>query len=117
MGRLLRMAVATREDERGARRSRGLSLTFVVFPLTIVAAAVAIAFAAPYVYAERALPGVSVAGVQVGSLDAAAIHERLHTQLTRPWAERAVVAVHDGQTWRPTNGDLGVSPAVGSPAA
>ena len=111
------MAVATREGERGARRSRGLSLTFVVFPLTIVAAAVAIAFAAPYVYAERALPGVSVAGVHVGSLDATAIRERLDAQLTRPWAERAVVAVHDGQTWRTTNGDLGVSPDVESAVA
>jgi vancomycin resistance protein YoaR len=87
-------------------------VTFVAFPLTIVAAAVAIAFAAPYVYAERALPGVSVAGVHVGSLDATAIRERLDAQLTRPWAERAVVAVHDGQTWRTTNGDLGVSPDV-----
>jgi vancomycin resistance protein YoaR len=105
------MAIAAREGERGARRSRSLSLTLVV-PLTIVAAALATAFAAPYVYAERALPGVSVAGVQVGSLDAAAIHERLDTQLSRPWADRAVVAVHDGQTWRTTNGDLRVSPDV-----
>jgi vancomycin resistance protein YoaR len=111
------MAVAAREGERGARRSRGVSLTLVVFPLTIVAAAVAIALAAPYIYAERALPGVSVAGVQVGSLDAAAIRERLDTQLTRPWAERAVVAVHDGQTWRTTNGDLRVSPDVESAVA
>jgi vancomycin resistance protein YoaR len=55
---------------------------------------------------------VSVAGVHVGSLDAAAIRERLDAQLTRPWAERAVVAVHDGQTWRTTNGDLRVSPDV-----
>jgi vancomycin resistance protein YoaR len=83
----------------------------------VVAAAIAIAFAAPYVYAERALPGVTVAGVHVGSLDAVAIRERLDAQLARPWAERAVVAVHDGQTWRTTNGDLRVAPDVESAVA
>jgi len=106
------MAVAVRQGERGARRSRGLSLRFVVFPLTVLAAALAIVFAAPYVYAQRALPGVTVAGVHVGSLDTSAIHERLDSDLTRPWAERAVVAVHDGQSWRTTNADLAVSPDV-----
>jgi len=106
------MAVAARQGERGARRSRGLSLRFVVFPLTVLAAALAIVFAAPYVYAQRALPGVTVAGVHVGSLDTSAIHERLDSDLTRPWAERAVVAVHDGQSWRTTNADLAVSPDV-----
>lgn len=111
------MAVAARESQRGAQRSRGLSLTLVVLPLTIVAAATAIVFAAPYLYAERALPGVTVAGVHVGSLEAAAIRERLDSELTRPWAERAVVAVHDGQTWRTTNADLGVSPDVDTAVA
>ncbi|MEP6694336.1 MAG: VanW family protein [Chloroflexota bacterium] len=106
------MAVAAREGERAVRRSRGVSLRFVVLPLTVLAAAVAIVFAAPYVYAERALPGVTVAGVQVGSLDTAAIHERLNSELAQPWAQRAVVATHDGQTWRTTNGDLAVSPDV-----
>ncbi len=106
------MAVATRESERGARRSRSLSLKFVVLPLTVIAVAVAIMFAAPVIYAERALPGVTVAGVHVGSLESAAIHERLDSELTQPWSERSVVAVHDGQTWRTTNGDLAVSPDV-----
>jgi len=102
------MAVAARERDRGERRS--LSLRFVVLPLSIVAAVAAIVFAAPYLYAERALPGVTVAGAQVGSLEAAAIRERLDTELARPWAERAVVAVYDGQSWRTTNGELAVSP-------
>jgi vancomycin resistance protein YoaR len=106
------MTVVTREGERAARRGRAVSLRFAVLPMTILAAAVAIVFAAPYVYAERALPGVTVAGVHVGSLDAAAIHERLDNELTRPWAERAVIAVHDGQTWRTTNAELAVSPDV-----
>ena len=106
------MAVAAREGERGASRSRGLSLRFVLLPLSIFAAAVAIVFAAPLAYAERALPGVTVAGVGVGSLQAAAIHARLDSELTRPWAERSVVAVHEGQRWRTTNADLSVSPDV-----
>jgi vancomycin resistance protein YoaR len=106
------MAVAAGQRENEAQRSRGLSLRFVVLPLAIVATAVAIVFAAPFVYAERALPGVTVAGVDVGSLGTAAIHERLESELTRPWAERAVVAVHDRQSWRTTNADLSVSPDV-----
>lgn len=104
------MAVAAREGERGARSSRGLSLRFVALPLIVLAAAVGVALAVPYVYAQRALPGVTVAGVSVGSLDAAAMHQRLDTELARPWAQRAVVAAHDGQTWRTTNGELSVSP-------
>src|SRR5207249_3978920 len=65
-----------------------------------------------HLYAERALPGGTVARVHVDSLEAASIRDRLDSELTRPWAERAVVAVYDGQTWRTTNGDLAVSPDV-----
>lgn len=106
------MAVAAREGERDAGSGRGLSARFVVVPLAILAVALAIVLAAPFVYAERALPGVTVAGVHVGSLDTAAIHQRIDSELTRPWAERAVVAVYDGQSWRTTNADLSVSPDV-----
>ncbi len=106
------MAVAAREGERVAQSGRGLSLRLVFLPMVIVAAALAIVFAVPYVYAERALPGVTVAGVHVGSLDTRAIHERLDSELTRPWAQRAVVAMYDGQSWRTTNADLAVSPDV-----
>jgi vancomycin resistance protein YoaR len=106
------MAVAAREGERGARSSRGLSLRFVVLPVAVLAAAAAIAFAVPYLYAERALPGVTIAGVHVGSLDTAGIHERLDSEVSRPWAQRAVVAAHDGQTWSTTNSELSVSPDV-----
>ncbi len=106
------MAVAAREGERGVRRSRGLSLTLITLPLTIVAAAAALVLAAPALYAERALPGVTVGGVHVGSLDAAAIHQRIDTELSRPWSQSAVVVVHEGETWRTTNADLAVSPDV-----
>lgn len=106
------MAVATREGERGERRSRGVSLKFAVLPIAVAAAAAAIVFAAPLVYAERALPGVTIAGVHVGSLESAAIKERLDSELSQPWSERAVVATYDGQSWRTTNGELAVSPDV-----
>src|SRR5438034_859048 len=72
--RPLRMAVAAREGERGARRS--LSLRFVVLPLSIVAAAAAIVFAAPYLYAEGALHGVTITGLCCGALEEAAISRR-----------------------------------------
>jgi vancomycin resistance protein YoaR len=111
------VAVAAREGEREARRGRGPSLTLFLLPLAILTAVAGIAFAAPYLYADRALPGVTVAGMHVGSLDSAAIHQRLDTELTRPWAERTVTAVHDGQTWRTTNADLAVSPDVGTAVA
>ena len=111
------MAVAARESERAARRGRGISLKLVILPLTLLAAALALAFAAPLLYAERALPGVTVASVHVGSLGASAIRDRLDSELTRPWAQRAVIAVHDGQTWRTTNADLAVSPDVDAAVA
>jgi vancomycin resistance protein YoaR len=104
------MAVATREGESGARRGRGIPLTMVFVPLALVAASVALVFAASQLYAERALPGVTVAGVHVGSLDSAAVRDRLQSELAQPWAQRAVVASYDGRSWRTTNADLGVSP-------
>ena len=111
------MAVAAREGERAARRNRGVALKLVLAPLATIAAALGLVFAAPLLFADRALPGVSVGGVHVGTLDAAAIHERIDSELARPWAERTVIAVYDGQTWRTTNGDLAVSPDVDTAVA
>lgn len=111
------MAVATREGESGARRGRGIPLTIVFVPLAIVAVSLALVFAASQVYAERALPGVTVAGVHVGSLDSAAVRERVHSELAQPWAERAVVASYDGRSWRTTNGELAVSPDIDTAVA
>ncbi|HKY51438.1 MAG TPA: VanW family protein [Candidatus Limnocylindria bacterium] len=111
------MAVATREGESGARRGRAIPLALVFVPLAVVAASVALVFAASQLYADRALPGVTVAGVHVGSLDSAAIHERLQTELAGPWADRAVTATFDGQSWRTTNGELAVAPDVDTAVA
>jgi vancomycin resistance protein YoaR len=105
------MAVVTRDTQRGRRIAR-LSWSLAVIPLAIVFVALAIAFAAEQLYSDRALPGVTVAGVDVGSLTRADTTLRLDSELARPWSESAVVATHDGQRWTTTNGALGVQPDV-----
>ena len=103
------MAVVTRDARRGIAR---LPWSLVLVPLAIIAVAIGIAFAADKLYSDRALPGVTVAGVAVGSLQQADVLERLNSELARPWSESAVVATHDGERWTTTNGALGVRPDV-----
>src|SRR5204862_8068929 len=91
--------------------------SLALVPLAIIGLALAIALAADKVYSDRALPGVTVAGVDVGSLPQADVLERLNSQLARPWSENAVVATHDGQRWSTTNGALGVRPDVAAATA
>lgn len=109
------MAVVTREARRG--RLGRLPWSLVLIPVTIVCLAVAIAFAVGQLYSDRALPGMTVAGVDVSSLTRAETLERLNGELVRPWALSAVVATHDGQRWTTTNGALGVRPDVTAAAA
>src|SRR5438105_11050247 len=106
------MAVIVRDDKRGQRRARlrALSWSLVIIPLTLLCVALATVFAADQLYADRALPGVTVAGVDVGSLTRGAALERLQAELARPWSESTVVARYDGREWRTTNGTLGVRP-------
>jgi vancomycin resistance protein YoaR len=110
------MAVVTRDARRGRRIAR-LSWSLALVPLAIAFVALAIAFAAEQLYSDRALPGVTVAGVDVGSLTQADTLERLNSELARPWSENAVVATHDGQRWSTTNGALGVRPDVAAATA
>src|SRR4029079_17573426 len=105
------MAVVTRDARRGIAR---LPWSLALVPLAVIAIALAIAFGADKLYSDRALPGVTVAGVDVGSLQQADVLERLNSELARPWSENAVVATHDGQRWSTPNGALGVRPAVGA---
>jgi hypothetical protein len=84
--------------------------------LAALALAAAIAFAADQIYADRALPGVSVAGVPVGSLTRDAMLDRLQSELAGPWAQSTIVATYDGRSWTTTNGALGVRPDVGAAA-
>src|SRR5437773_10948472 len=78
--------------------------------------AVAIAFAADQLYADRALPGMTVAGVSVGSLSRDAVIDRLQSELARPWSESSIVATYDGRSWSTTNGALGVRSDVSAAA-
>jgi vancomycin resistance protein YoaR len=105
------LAVVTRDATRGKRAGlRALSWPLAIVPLTIVCVALAIVFAAEQLYSDRVLPGVTVAGVDVGSLTRATARERLQSELSRPWAESAIVARYEGRTWQTTNGALGVQP-------
>ncbi len=108
------MAVITRDARRrGFRgRLRAISWSLAIVPLTIVCVALAIVFAAEQLYAQRALPGVTVAGVDVGSLTRAAARERLESALAQQSAETTLVATFDGRAWRGTHAALGVQPDV-----
>lgn len=110
------MAVVTRDATRGRFRSRIRALTWslAIVPLTVLCVALAIVFVARELYADRVLPGVTVAGVYVGSLPESAMTERLQGELSRPWAESTIVATAEGRTWRTTNGALGVRPDLGA---
>lgn len=108
------MAVVTRDARRGIAR---LPWSLALIPLAVISVALAIAFGTDKLYTDRALPGVTVAGVQVGSLQRADVLDRLNSELARPWSENAVVATHDGQRWSTTNGALGVRPDVAAATA
>src|SRR4051812_27697167 len=94
-----------------------MSWSLVIAPLTIVCLALAVIFAAEVLYADRALPGVTVAGVDIGSLTRSAAQDRLQLELSAPWATSAVVARSEGRTWATTNGALAVHPDVAAAAA
>ena len=108
------MAVIARDAQRGriARTLRALSWSLVIAPLTIVCIALATIFTAELLYADRALPGLTVGGVNVGSLDRAATLEHLQAEVSRPWLESTVIATYDGRVWRTSNAALGVHPDV-----
>ncbi|HET7700079.1 MAG TPA: VanW family protein, partial [Candidatus Limnocylindria bacterium] len=109
------MAVVTRDATRG--RVRRLSWSLAIVPLAVLCVALAVAFAAQQLYAARVLPGVTVAGVDVGGLSRTATTERLQSELARPWAASTIVASADGRTWRTTNGALGVQPDLDAAVA
>src|SRR5439155_17111138 len=102
-GRLMAVIARDTKHERRARR-RALAWSVVIVPFAILCIALAVLVAADQLYADRALPGVSVAGVNVGSLTRDGALERLQGELARPWADSTVVATYGGREWRTTNG-------------
>ncbi len=69
-------------------------------------------------FADRALPRVTVAGVDLGGASASEIHDRLDRAIARPWASAPVTAeAPDGTSWTTTNGAIGIAPDVDRSAA
>ena len=85
---------------------------FAVAPIAAIALAVGAAFAADAAYPQRALPGMTVGGVDISSLEAGSIRERLAAELAAPWASSTVVLMDGSRTWQATNADLGIAPDV-----
>ncbi|HEV8534140.1 MAG TPA: VanW family protein [Candidatus Limnocylindria bacterium] len=112
------MAVFARSGERVLRTARrGIPWKHLLAPLAVVALALGLAAAAHAAYAERALPGTTIGGVAVGSLDATAIRERLVAEVATPWAASTVSLVDSGRTWRATNAELGIAPDLDAAVA
>jgi vancomycin resistance protein YoaR len=105
------MAVFARSGERTRSSRRGVWV-LAVAPIAAVALAVGGAYAADAAYAQRALPGMTVGGVDIGSLEASSIRERLASELAAPWASSAVVLADGPRTWATTNAALGIAPNI-----
>ncbi len=110
------MTVVAKEKQHGPGMTlgagRGTSALRVVIPVLltpVLLAAIAMGVALAY-YADRALPGVRVGGVDVSSLSGPDLRARLQNELGAPWAASAVTATYDGKTWLTTNQDLGIVP-------
>ena len=84
---------------------------YLLVPVLVGLALGVVALAVVLVFADRALPRVSMAGVDIGGASAADIRSRLNDEVARPWAaSRVVVASSDGETWTTTNAALGIAP-------
>jgi vancomycin resistance protein YoaR len=105
------MAVFARSREQTRAPRRGVWM-LAVAPIAVIALAVGAAFAVNAAYAARALPGMTVGGVEIGSLEAGAVRERLSTELAAPWAASTVALVDSSRTWQATNADLGIAPDI-----
>src|SRR5213593_2190430 len=105
------MAVFARSGEQTRAPRRGVWM-LAVAPIAVIGLAVGVAFAANAVYAQRALPGMTVGAIEIGSLDSSGIRDRLATELAAPWASSKVTLVDGTRTWQTTNADLGIAPDI-----
>jgi vancomycin resistance protein YoaR len=82
-------------------------------PLLAAAAVAALALGVAASFADRALPNVTVGGVDVGTLPASQVRDRLVQEVARPWATaQVVVRGPDGLAWTATNEALAIGPDV-----
>ena len=105
------MAVFARSGEQTRAPRRGVWM-LAIAPIAAIALAAGAAYAADAAYAHRALPGMTVGGVDISSLDASAIRTRLGAELAAPWASSRVVLVDGSRTWQTTNAELGIAPNI-----
>jgi vancomycin resistance protein YoaR len=110
------MAVFARSGQQAQTSRRG-AWKFAVAPLAVIALAVGAAFAVNAAYSTRALAGMTVGGVEIGSLESAAIRERLASELAAPWATSRVALIDTERTWQATNADLGIAPDIDAAVA
>ena len=110
------MAVFARSGERASSR-RGTPWKLLLAPLVVLLMALGFAVAAEAAYAQRALPGVSVGGIAIGSLEKGALRDRLDNELAAPWAGAAVTLSDGERTWRTTNAELGIAPDLDAAVA
>lgn len=107
------MAVVTGKGETGAvpvMRGRRIAFKVAIVPLLAVVVLLLTVFAVEWRYTDRVLPGLSVAGIEAGSLTAPELRARLETELGNPWAAATVTASYEGATWKTTNGELAIAP-------
>jgi vancomycin resistance protein YoaR len=105
--------VAVMAKRAGSYSARGFPWKYAFVPLFAVATLCGLGLGVNAGFADRALPRVTVAGVEVGTLPAAELRDRIVLEAARPWAAAAVaVRGPDGLTWATTNGKLAIEPDV-----
>ena len=105
---LVGMAVVAKRTRTfgGGAPSRGVIVAMLA-PLAVAAFALALNGA----FLDRALPRVTIGGVDVGGASAAEIRDRLDRESARPWSGAQItVEAPDGRTWTTTNGALAIAP-------
>jgi len=99
--------VAKRAHTFGGGAPSGGVIAAMLAPLAVAAFALLLNGA----FLDRALPRVSVGGIDVGGASAAEIRDRLDRESARPWAGAQItVEAPDGRTWTTTNGALAIAP-------
>src|SRR2546428_6773902 len=105
------MAVFARSGEQASSR-RGAPWKLLLAPLVVVGMALGFAVAAEAAYAQRALPGMSVGGIAIGSLEKAALRDRLDREIAAPWAGATVTLAGGERSWPRTEPGLGGPPQI-----
>lgn len=113
------MAIFTRAQRTIAAELRPGPLWPGIFivPALLLALFVSTAVAMDTAFAGRAIPGLRVAGIEVGGLEPAQIRERLTQTVVPAVAARRIHASLDGRTFQTTNAELGLVPDLDAAVA